>query len=78
MTPDNLISTTQAAGQDQTQQASDNTFNISDAMLPELLDWEDGKTYSIKLKVKQVSKSETDKGSIGTFEIIEANGKKFK
>lgn len=64
-------------GQDQ-QTTPDNTFSISDEMLPELLDWEDGKTYSIKLKVKQISRNETDKGSVGTFEIVEASGKTSK
>lgn len=51
------------------------TLYLTDKDLPELKDWETGKTYKLDITVKQVSKSERDTGNgkemTGTFDITD-------
>lgn len=54
------------------------TIHLSVEELPEIKNWETGKEYQLKLKVKQVGKNEHEhKGKTtisGSFEVLKAKG----
>lgn len=50
------------------------TFHVSDKQMPEIEDWEVGKSYTIKVKVKMIDRSEFEslerESGHATFEVI--------
>lgn len=50
------------------------SINLSEGELPAIKRWEVGKEYTVKLKVKQTSKSEgADKKVKASFEVLKAD-----
>ena len=52
------------------------TVRLSEKEVPDIKNWEIGKEYEVKLKLKQMSKSEDDMGVSGNFEVVNEDGKK--